>query len=502
MRMYIVFAIFLILPLAQGTFQPSREGDIWQEAGLDSGYARRFVRNSLCRKDEKFAKACTGAIRRGLQFLADRGMVTDALAAEWKNRPAQPDFERFIELLDAAAPANKSMMYGVMVNEYLATFDAHAKVMPVAALNQMFGSQAGEEVTPGFEVEATGEGLYIRRVYPDSPAELAGLQAHDRIVYLNGEAVGAGLAAFQAARKLRGEAGKEIQLTVLHGDDLIPVSLPLTLRPSAVVVSELLTEQNRKYAVMRVPVFREGVCERAETELKILMEMKPDGLIIDLRANAGGRNDEARCFYRLLESKPLQIERLHFTRSLLPPELELRTKKLSPDGNRAEDHLARPSLFNKIPVAVLIGAKSASVTELLAAGLQDSQRAWLVGERTFGKGTFQLTEVLHFHTGLRLIHSVYQILRANSAPIQINGVTPNFEVPARLGAGALERRLVRELEAFPAAVQPAGGKRWREPRVRRRDRIRTCASGWARRTAGDDYQQAFAMAVLRCDSEN
>lgn len=502
MRMYIVFALFLVLPLAQGTFQPAQEGDIWREAALDSGYAAKFINNTLCVKNNKFSEACTASLRKGLQFLADRNQVTDLLAAEWKQRPAHLDFDKWLGLLDQAAPAHlKSILFGLMVNEYLSRFDAHAKILPVAALNRMFGDSSGEEVSPGFETEVTADGLYIRRVYPDSEAEALGLRAHDRIVYLNGEAVGAGLQAQQAARQLRFEAGREIQLTVLQNEELMPVSLKLYMRPVPVVISSLVESGGRKFAVMQIPVFRAGVCARAEVELQVLMETKPHGLIVDLRSNAGGRNDEARCFYRLLEKKPLSITRHYFASSMLPAELDLRPRKTPPRGENRDDFLARPSVFDQIPAAVLVSARSASVTELVAAALQDSQRAWIIGERTFGKGTFQLTEVLHFHTGLRLVHSVYQILRAGGVPVQLNGVTPNFEVPARFGAGALERRLLREEEMFPSAPKPASASVWTDARMKRRRVLEKCA---ARRAGGavDDYQQAFAMAVLHCDSKN
>lgn len=500
MRKSFVFALFLILPLAQGTHQPVSEGDIWRAAALDVGYARKFINTQLCIKDAQFKRACEGAIKKGLQFLLDRKVLTEALAAEWKSRPAAPDFAMWLARLDALAmPDDKSMLFGLMVNEYLNAFDAHAKIWPVAALTRLFGNANGEEVGPGFEVEVTGEGLFVRQVYDDTEAAALGVRAHDRIVYLNGESVGAGVQAQQVARHLRSEVGREVQLTLLQGEELVAVSLKLRSRMIPMVISSMIEVDRRKYAVMQVPVFRQGVCARAEIELRVLMEAKPHGLILDLRNNSGGRSDEARCFYRLLATQPLASSRQSLLNSLLPKDLDLRPHILSSPSD--DDFLSPDQVFEQIPVAVLVTARSRSVTELLAAGLQDAQRAWLVGERTFGKGTFQLTQVLHFHTGLRLIHSVYQILRAKGVPIQKVGVQPNFEVAARADATALERQLLRESDLFPLAPEPLNSHTWQDPRRRRVIRLEACARKQARRTA-IDYQQAFAAAVLRCDSKN
>ncbi len=411
MRMYFAIALFLMIPLAQGILPPSAGPDIWLEAGLDLGYAKKFMNNQLCGKSRTWFQACHKGIEKGIALLEEGGILPPTMALEWKVQSFEPDVEAWLRKIDEVpGNARKSMMYGMMVNEYLSVFDAHAKILPVALLNQMLGSN------------------------------------------------------------------------------------------EANLKSEIIYRAKHKFALMKISVFRSGTCEMVESELQILLSVEPEALILDLRGNGGGRNDEARCVYRLFDGDRLPITRKYLSATLLPAELDLRpTSIFRNKGISSEDAMSRPSTFQKIPLAVLVNGKSGSVSELIAAGLQDTHRAWLVGDSTFGKGTFQVSQGLHFHTSLRLIHSIYEIVRATGSAIQFYGVTPNFTVPARMIGPAAP--VLREKDLFPTALKPSVGARWKEDRRVERRRLQKCAGLWADATA-TDYQQDYAMAVLHCSLQH
>lgn len=392
---YVFLALLLMFPLIRGAVRAPHSSDPWAEAGLDKGYAAKFINNSLCSRDERWSRACYKGIKAGVS------------AAGIRYPKSISDFDGELETIDQKlSPEEKSKVYGQMVNEYLSAFDSHARIVPLNVLKQQLGAPAEDQ--KGVE-SSTFENL------------------------------------------------------------------------------------GHKYTVLKIRVFRSGVCEEVERALAAQAGQSA-AVLLDLRDNGGGRNDEARCLYRLLSAKPLPVERRLLTHQLLPSELDLRPKQYR--LKTGEDRLERPSQFANVRLAVLINGKSGSVTEMISAGLQDTQRAWLIGERSFGKGTFQLSQDLHFHSGLRLMHSVYEIVRPRGVAIQYSGVTPDFVVPMRTGP-----KPAREIDLFPPA-EPITGKAWRETRVALRDRLQSCAQPLAPVEATADTQLAFAMGVLHCASKN
>jgi hypothetical protein len=396
---YVILALFLIIPLARGTFLSSGRSDFWEPAALDKSYAAKFINNSLCSKGAEWNRACTKAIHKGLTA-AGRGA-----------RENISNFEEGLKTLDSALPEKtKSQVFGSMVNEYLSVFDPHAKILPIEVLNHELGGVSQDEM------------------------------------------------------------GVESYLEIIHG---------------------------RPFARLKIKVFRSGVCEEAGRQLTQRVLEHPIGIILDLRGNGGGRSDEARCLFSLLSDKPLPIERKRLGHTLLPRELDLRPSQ--PGTAKGAEGSGAPAPFAKFPLVVLVDAKSGSVTEMVAAGIQDTQRGWLVGDVTFGKGTFQLTQALHFHDRLRLVHSVFEINRANGIPIHYQGVTPNFLVTAEAAAGLA--RVSREVDLFPPSAKPKRTPRWRETRPGQKNRIYRCVMKGPS-AAGSDHQLVFAAAVILCDSRN
>jgi carboxyl-terminal processing protease len=152
-----------------------------------------------------------------------------------------------------------------------------------------------------------------------------------------------------------------------------------------------------------------------DTELRSIMQeiaqKEPRGVILDLRNNPGG----------LLHAATI------VTSNFLPkgsPVVEIRSR----GGNRMEVTNDDPTISADTPVVLIVNKGSASASEIVAGALQDADRATVVGEQTFGKGTVQ--EVLEFtdHSSLKL--TIAEWFTPKGRKINGNGVKPDAYVPS------------------------------------------------------------------------
>ncbi len=509
MRTLVVLAVFLGIPLAEGTLSPSSEAEHWRQSGIDSNYVHRFVKNEHCSKSPLWREACTRGIHRGLRFIEDSAQYS-ILKAEFDSQVQQdkPNFAAWIGRLENEKTLfSKAMMWGYMVNAVLTTFDAHSRIQPFG-INKTVGSGAHDEIGVGLQFEVGPEAVKVRRVFPKSPAAEAGIAVNDRLVAIDSRPVGEGLDAFASLRTLRGAAGRSTRVTFERGGAKIEKTLKLEKIHIPDVTGKTLKMLDRRVSVISIHAFNAGVCQAVQDLVRAAAIEKADGLILDLRFNPGGRNNEAVCIGKIFAGVDAHLSFYnYFTASLLPSELDLKPTVFV--GSYPDEATIVPEVqFLSVPLVVLVNSTTASVSEMLAAGLQDLERAWIVGEPTLGKGTFQLNGPLHFERNLQFRHSICQVIRPIGGTIQGTGVTPNFIVPFESADLGKSRTFLKEKDLFPYAVAPASPVNWVEKRGHRHDALKKCIQdqGWGgqsarklrKRDGFEDYQQAFALAALRC----
>lgn len=179
----------------------------------------------------------------------------------------------------------------------------------------------------------------------------------------------------------------------------------------------------RKVGVIKVPGFYMNLSQDVSKELAKLNEAKVEGVVIDLRGNGGGALTEATLLTGLF------IEQ--------GPVVQIRDANGKVSQNRDND--GRVSYAG--PLTVMVDRYSASASEIFAAALQDYDRALIVGESTFGKGTVQQ------HKSLGRIYDMYdkpighvqytiaKFYRINGGSTQLKGVTPDIPFPSALEPG-------------------------------------------------------------------
>jgi carboxyl-terminal processing protease len=213
-----------------------------------------------------------------------------------------------------------------------------------------------------------------------SPAFRAGVMSGDIILKVNGEAIKE-MKLKDVVAKVAGPVGTPVTLTVQHLDGQV---VDLTMNREEIIVPtvkgytrtadngwDYYVSHNPKIAYIRVTQFTPDTTDKLKTAVTGLLADGMQGLILDLRFNPGGRLEEA-----------VQMVDLFISSGKI-----VTTK----GRNRPEDtkYAQAEGTLPWFPMVVLVNEYSASAAEIVAGSLMDNQRAVVVGQRTYGKGSVQ-----------------------------------------------------------------------------------------------------------------
>jgi carboxyl-terminal processing protease len=244
-------------------------------------------------------------------------------------------------------------------------------------------------------------------------------------------------------------------------------------------------------------------CKQIAEEIRRLEAEQVSGYILDLRANGGGQLQQARCIAGLflgdrpiVGTKSLASQKIDWLRALHPnagPELPA----IWHFPGFVFDVPSKAEQLTQSPVVVLIDAYSASASEIVAGAIQDHGRGWLVGERSFGKGTVQ-TLLTNQIPGAQVYigRTTSRFYLPSGRTNQLVGVLPDFEVPFQAAASSLERFAAREADLYPHALISENSV-WAQPRKEQVTRIQNCMASQSS-LEGSDNQLLVAQQVLSC----
>lgn len=223
----------------------------------------------------------------------------------------------------------------------------------------------------GTSVLGVDDGLRIATVYPDSPAQKAGLREGDIVTRANGRKL-AGLAEQAATALIKGPEGTTVTLTIERGKRTFKRSIKRARISVPVVQSRIANAGGTRVGYVALGSFgpRTAHVEVADA-IRRLKRRKAKGIVLDLRGNGGGLVTEAQ----LVASMFLADGVIVTTKGRA---VETQTLKA----------VGQP-IAGKLPTVVLVDRNTASASEIVAGALQDRKRAKLVGVQTFGKGVFQ-----------------------------------------------------------------------------------------------------------------
>ncbi len=285
-----------------------------------------------------------------------------------------------------------------------ATGDRWSYYIPAEEYQAYVEQMANSYVGIGITIQITEEenGFLITKVNAGGPAEEAGLLAGDLITAIGDQST-AGMATAAARDLVRGEEGTQVEITLVREGKTMTV--PVTRKTVEVeVATGVMLEGN--IGLVTITNFDSRCAKETIAAIEKLLKEGATALIFDVRNNPGGYANQ---LVRVLD--------------YLLPEGEL-FRTVDYKGNENVDKSDASCL--KIPMAVLVNSESYSAAEFFAAALKDYDAAVIVGEKTCGKGYFQVNYPLHDGSAVSI--SIGEYFTPKGANLAGVGVTPDVEV--------------------------------------------------------------------------
>ena len=352
---------------------------------------------------------------------------------------SEADFAAFYEAwdivadqYDGALPPTDELMESAIAGSLEALGDDYTRYVSPEVAERTRQDMGGAVEGIGAMVQENDEGLFeIVRPIDGQPADLAGLQAGDVIVEVDGQSV-LEIDFDEVILMVRGPAGTTVNLKVMREGEEEPLEFSIVRARFEVAVVEyemLPAEMTGGAAIgyIRLTEFGATAEEKLLEALAAILAQQPAGLVFDLRDNPGGYLDQSVAVADAFLPAGVAL----FERNIRGLDQTFTTD----DGDAAEE----------IPLVVLVNAGSASASEIVAGAIQDRDRAVLVGETTFGKGSVQQIHTLADGGELRV--TVARWYTPDNHTIQDEGITPDIEVetPEDLG-GPEDSQLVRAID--------------------------------------------------------
>src|SRR5687768_9655925 len=311
------------------------------------------------------------------------------------------------------------------INGMLTGLDPHSAYLDQEAFRELQVGTQGE--FGGLGIEVGMEDGFVKVVAPidDTPAARAGVKSGDLIVKLDDTSV-KGMTLNDAVKRMRGKPNTQITLTIVRKGESKPIVVTLTRAIIKIQsVKSKLIEPG--YAYIRVSQFQEHTGENLAKAIETMFKQNQGpmrGLILDLRNDPGGLlNGAVAVSAAFLPQNSLVVYtdgRTEDSRMKLnaSPEHYLR-------GRLKDDYLRRlPAEAKTVPMVVLVNAGSASASEIVAGARQDHNRAVVMGQPTFGKGSVQTILPLGNNTAIKLTTARYYT--PNGRSIQAKGIMPDI----------------------------------------------------------------------------
>lgn len=373
------------------------------------------------------------------QFLSGSGIISQA--SEIKSENQLIPFLKLWQNLDKkyVRSSERSAVVAAGINAFLSlTRDPHSYLIPLDFYDEMIARSDLQPQHPGFTAKRVLGAAYVRKIFEGSPAHLAGLKKGDQITAINGQSVlKMGFQSFNDALKLK--TGQRIFLNVQrkeqYGSSEKTINLDFEIAKTDQTFANVLgkfANEEKRLGLITIHRFSKKTCEQTRKEIISLKEQGMRGLILDLRDNPGGQVDEAACVLNLFVEKGT-------------PLFETRYLDVS---KPTEKYFAENKRIYTGALTVLINGGSASASEIVAGSLKDLGRAQLVGEKSFGKGSFQDGRIWGGNNKVAYFQTEGLYYFPSGWTPQLIGLDPDIKVDS------LEGKTLREEDLYLNPLRP------------------------------------------------
>jgi carboxyl-terminal processing protease len=349
--------------------------------------------------------------------------MNSARAADQKDSP-EANLEVFANVLQKVRSSyvdGTNLTYNALIHSALkgmvGSLDPHSEFMDAESYQQLQDDTEGQFGGLGLVVAMKNNFITVVAPMDDSPGFRAGILSGDRIVKIDGKSID-NLSLPEAVKQLRGQPGTQVRVTVQRPSSGQFKDYKLT---RAVISMDMVKDINGKknfplgadqIGYVRIAQFGDQTGDELDAALNRLKKQGMKALIIDLRWNPGGLLDEA----------------VNVCGKFLPRgQLVVTTEGRDPAENSVRRADGHGDELHGMPVVVLANLGSASAAEIVTGCLQDLHRAYILGEKTFGKGSVQNIFPLDDGSALKL--TVAKYYTPSHKVIHEHGITPDSLVP-------------------------------------------------------------------------
>jgi len=543
---FISLAVFLIgLASARPIFakEPGfNYTDEWENTELSLPVLQEAVNSKNCMQSLNYFQACVSAINAVLEF-ANPGyelvstkynFESERLEkliqsygvlnfVEWKKQPAPKDVFAQVKLDRAERRAKNAalieswnslrvksfpftrtltnalrlafeknekakVIYANALNSYLQlAFDPHTYIQPASYFE--FQNKKEEQSFVGigiFLLNQEGRAVIQNAIEGSSGME-AGLKPGDEIISVDGLSV-EGKELSEIVSKIKGDGGTAVKLQLKRG--LETLELQILRREVKVknVESFATRAAGEMIGVIKVRQFIKNVCSKVKDSVEELKSKDVKALVLDLRGNLGGLLEEAVCMTGLF----VGIDQVVVTQKDL-------------QGVEVSQHQSKQEKIVDLPLVTLLNANSASASEVVSGALQDLKRSWILGLRSYGKGSVQ--GVFDIGGGVVKAQTTARFYLPSGRSNQIVGIIPDFEYYRNPIPTELDRYAEREEDEYENAL-PVQGSSYVSPRLSEIAKLSECMTNTGQADVDyrrekellilPDYQMLKAADLLRC----
>ena len=335
------------------------------------------------------------------------------------------------DYVDESKTSYRGLTYAAL-HGMLNGLDPHSQFMEPADFKDMEDETKSEFGGLGIVVSTKDGVITVVTPMEDTPSLRAGIMPGDQILRINGNVTDR-MSLQDALNLLRGDPGQKITLTIYR--PATKETKEFTLQREIIKVASVKDAKildpaeggKFKIGYLRVTQFNEPTAQELGQKLDELQQQGMQALVLDLRFNPGG----------------LLTSAVDVCGLFLPPKTMVVYTE-GRDGAQRREYSTDPKSKPRttVPMVVLVNGQSASGAEIVAGALKDLNRAIIVGETTFGKGSVQSVIQLPDGSALRLTTARYYT--PSRQVIHQNGVAPNIK--ASLTAEQEKALLLRRRE--------------------------------------------------------
>ncbi len=346
--------------------------------------------------------------------LADRGNAGNNDSVEAQGLPLD-ELRTFVEILNRVKQGyvedvSDQALLENSIRGMLDGLDPHSAYLNAEEFKEISISTSGKFGGLGIEVQMANGFVKVVAPIDDTPASKANIQAGDLIIRIDDQAV-KGMSLMDAVKAMRGDAGSDVTLTLLREERDEPFKV--TLKRAVIRVESVKSRMlDRGYGYVRITQFSSQTgdsLKREISDLKDEAEGPLRGIVLDLRNNPGGVLNSA----------------VDVADTFINAGDIVSIRGRAP--NTDQQFAATPGdMLDGAPIVVLVNEGSASASEIVAGALQDDNRAVIMGNRTFGKGSVQTIVPLANGAALKLTTARYYTPSGRS--IQAEGIEPDVGI--------------------------------------------------------------------------